>query len=156
MVRPKKYTPERVAEFLKYIEQGCTDKQAGENVDISHETTSKWKKKPEFLAAYKKAKEESINKVENMLFKSAEGYHVIETTKITKVIDGKKYVETKEHKKYISPSVTAQIFILKNKREEVWRDRQDTKLEGSLSVGAVIKVNEIDIEKVKKEKAKDE
>ncbi|WP_251572506.1 hypothetical protein [Paenibacillus sp. MER TA 81-3] len=43
-------------------------------------------------------------------------------------------VETKRVTKEVQPDVTAQIFWLKNRRPDKWRDKQDIQHSGSMDV----------------------
>ncbi|MDE5589049.1 MAG: helix-turn-helix domain-containing protein [Acetatifactor sp.] len=84
-----------------WARDGLTEVQIAENIGISARTLLNWKKKsiPIFLAL-KKGKEVSDFQVENALFKSA-----------------------------IEGNVTAQIFWLKNRKPERWRDKQEQKVD---------------------------
>lgn len=80
---------------------GLTEVQIAGNMGISARTLLNWKKKsvPIFLAL-KRGKEVSDYQVENALFKSA-----------------------------VEGNVTAQIFWLKNRRPDKWRDKQEAKVD---------------------------
>ncbi len=84
-----------------WARDGLTEVQMAENIGISARTLLNWKKRsiPIFLAL-KKGKEVSDYQVENALFKSA-----------------------------LEGNVTAQIFWLKNRKPEQWRDKQDQKVD---------------------------
>lgn len=84
-----------------WARDGLTEVQIAENIGISARTLLNWKKRsiPIFLAL-KKGKEVSDYQVENALFKSA-----------------------------LEGNVTAQIFWLKNRKPEQWRDKQEQKVD---------------------------
>ena len=62
--------------------------------------------------------------VENALLKSALGFEYEETvTEIIEQPDGTQRKQIKKIKKYSPPSNTAQIFWLKNRRPDRWREK---------------------------------
>ena len=63
--------------------------------------------------------------VENALLKRALGYQYDEIT----LEDG---IETKRVTKEVIPDTTAQIFWLKNRKPDQWRDKQNLELSGTL------------------------
>ena len=76
---------------------GLSDEQIAINLGIAHSTLSDYKNKyPEFSEAIKKGKEVADYEVENALFKTA-----------------------------MEGNVTAQIFWLKNRQKEKWREKQE-------------------------------
>lgn len=99
---------------------GLSDEQIAHNMGISLTTLKDWKNKyPPILSALKRGKEVVDLEVENALFKSAMGYEYEET--IQEKNGDKKII--KKFKKYMPPNVTAQIFWLKNRKPEMWRDK---------------------------------
>jgi len=114
--------------------QGLVDKQIYKNLKISHETFYRYIKIfPEFSEALKKGKSPVDTEVENALLKRALGYEYEETTVEYKPSKGGKItmdekavpVSIKKTKKEIIPDVTAQIYWLKNRRPDKWRDRHE-------------------------------
>lgn len=82
-----------------------------------------WKKKyPDISDALKKGKEVVDRSVENALLKRALGYSYTETTK---ELVSSKMVVVKEVVKQVQPDTTAQIFWLKNRLPDIWRDKKD-------------------------------
>lgn len=81
---------------------------------------------PEVKELLKEGKEEADFKVESALFKRAIGYDVEETTTEVKVgEDGSAQTTVvKKTKKHIAGDTTAQIFWLKNRKPEAWKDKQ--------------------------------
>ena len=66
--------------------------------------------------------------VENALFKSACGYEYEEVTeerKLNPTTGQFEMVVTKRVKRQVQPSNTAQIFWLKNRKPDTWRDRRE-------------------------------
>lgn len=77
------------------------------------------KRFPEISEALKKGKEIVDIQVENALLKRALGYSYTEVM-TEESTDGSKHRETV---KFVPPDTTAQIFWLKNRRPEFWRDK---------------------------------
>ena len=97
-----------------------------------------WKKKyPDISEALKKGKEVVDIQVENALLKRALGYSYKET-KTEETADGDKVTVTV---KEVVPDTTAQIFWLKNRRPDKWRDKQD--IEHSGQIGGVMIIDDI-------------
>lgn len=80
-----------------WARSGLTDEQIAHNMGIAPSTYYDWKKKsPEISKSLKKGKEVVDFEVENALLKSA-----------------------------LSGNVTAQIFWLKNRKTDIWREKQE-------------------------------
>lgn len=110
-----------------WARDGLTDKQiANDKIGIAENTFCAWKNKhPEILEALKKGKAPVDIEVENALLKRALGYEYDEvTTEIEELADGKQKKHKRVVKKMVVPDVTAQIFWLKNRRPDKWRDKQ--------------------------------
>ena len=109
---------------------GLTDEQIAKNLNINIATFYRYKKQfCEFCEALKKGKEVADIEVENALFKRAIGYKYKEVIKEVKEIDGKKTTYVKEVIKEMPGDVTAQIFWLKNRKSNKWKDKQDIDIE---------------------------
>lgn len=81
----------------------------------------------ELRDAIKKGKAPVDIEVENALYKKATGYEYEETiTDIEELADGKQRKHIRKVKKYCPPDTLAQIFWLKNRRPERWRDKPMT------------------------------
>lgn len=114
--------PEKLVLLEGWARNGLTDEQIAHNIGIRTSTLYEWKKKyVEFAEALKKSKEVADLEVENALYKRATGYTVIETKVIESDKDGKK---TETITKHIPPDTTAQIFWLKNRKPNEWRDKR--------------------------------
>lgn len=110
-----------------WAREGDTDKTIASKLGVSEVTMHKWKKdKPEFVEALKNGKEIVDRKVENALLKNALGFSYVEETVTNKG-------EVVEVEKYEKPNTTAQIFWLKNRRPDKWRDKQDVNHSGALN-----------------------
>jgi len=112
-----------------YARDGLTDVEIAKRVGISKSTLNEWKKKyPEIADSLKRGKEPVDIGVENSLLKRAMGFSYTEDT-FERVYnkDTKEYeiVKTKSVTKMVVPDTTAQIFWLKNRKPDAWRNRQE-------------------------------
>ena len=123
-------TPEGLLKLEAWARDGLTDEQIAANAGIATATLYDWKKRhPEVSEALKKGKEVVDVQVENALLKRALGYTYTETKK-ERTAEG---VRTTTTIKEVVPDTTAQIFWLKNRRPDRWRDKQDIHVSGSLN-----------------------
>lgn len=105
-------TPEGLLKLEGWARDGLTDEQISKNMRINVATLYDWKKKySEISEALKKGKEVVDFQVENALLKSA-----------------------------MSGNVTAQIFWLKNRKPDKWKDKRE---EEPQETGGVVIVNNI-------------
>jgi len=101
-----------------WARDGLTQEQIATNMGISLATLKNWKKNHlAILTALKRGKEVIDYEVENALLKSALGYTYEED-----VMSASGKVERVT--KYQAPSTTAQIFWLKNRKPDQWREKQ--------------------------------
>ena len=134
--------PEGLTLLESWARDGLTDEQIAHNMGIKRQTIYDWKKKYSDISdALKKGKEVIDIQVENALLKRALGYQYDEVTKESDtVLDPdtgrpvKVMVETKRVTKEVQPDTTAQIFWLKNRRPDKWRDKQEVGHSGSVEV----------------------
>lgn len=118
---------ENLLRLEAWARDGLTEEDISKNIGISKVSLWDWKKKhPSVLNALKKGKEVADIIVENALYKRAIGYDYEEVKTIT-TADGE-IVQRVTTKKHMPPDTTAQIFWLKNRKVEVWRDKVE--LEG--------------------------
>lgn len=104
-----------------WARDGLTDEQIAHNIGIATGTLYEWKKEhTEIAEALKKGKEVADIEVENALYKRAIGYDY-EETKVEVEANGKKKIT--KFTRHVAPDVTAQIFWLKNRKPEKWRDK---------------------------------
>lgn len=134
--------PEGLLKIEGWARDGLTDEQIAENMGICRDTLIEWKKKYSDISdTLKRGKEVVDRQVENALLKRALGYRYTETTK--ERIDGN-LVVTKEVEKEVVPDTTAQIFWLKNRKPDVWRDKQNLQVEGSLNTASSLTDEELE------------
>ena len=104
-----------------WARDGLTDEQLAEKIGINRATLYDWKKKyPNISNALKKGKEVVDIQVENALLKRALGYDFQEKRVGRSDKGGVEVVKTIKH---VPPDTTAQIFWLKNRRPDKWRDK---------------------------------
>lgn len=121
--------PEGLLKIEGWARDGLVDEQIAQNIGINPATLYDWKKKyPEISKALKNGKEVVDRQVENALLKRALGYKY-EETKTEKTNEGKKVTVTV---KEVVPDTTAQIFWLKNRKPEQWRDKQQIEHSGEI------------------------
>lgn len=126
MARPEKWK----AEYAKIVKVACslgaTDQEIADMLGVSVRTIYYWRQtKPALCAAMVVGKEEADNRVERSLYNRATGYSY-QSEKIVTVAQGGGYSEVQHIpiREHVPPDVTAQIFWLKNRRKDDWRDRQ--------------------------------
>lgn len=89
--------PEGLLRIEGWARDGLTDEQIAQNMGINPTTLYEWKKKyPKISESLKRSKDVADRQVENALFKNA-----------------------------INGNITAQIFWLKNRKPDKWRDKQE-------------------------------
>jgi hypothetical protein len=138
----KKTYPAKAEKLCR--ELGLTDEQLAEVFEVSVRSIQYWKGKyPEFLAAVQRGKDDfDSDVVEKCLLKRATGYTTHERTyemgtspvlpPPEAMTPGKLYVVqqpqlqlTRQVEKEIAPDVAAQIFWLKNRRPDRWREKTE-------------------------------
>lgn len=126
-----------------WARNGLTDEQIANNLGISKDTFYKYKKEySDFSDALKKGKEVVDIEVENALLKKALGgkEKLLKPIKLKQVFysdNGKKLKEYEEivmveEEVLIPPDTTAQIFWLKNRKPDVWRDKTAVEHSGKI------------------------
>ena len=118
--------PESLVLLEGWARDGLTDEQIAKNMGIVAGTLYTWKNKyKEINEALKKGKEVADYEVENAMHKSAIGYFVEETKTYINEVEGVKTRRVEKTKKWIPPNTAAQIFWLKNRRPDKWRDKPE-------------------------------
>ncbi|MEY8536759.1 helix-turn-helix domain-containing protein [Blautia pseudococcoides] len=145
-------TPEGLLLLEGWARDGLTDEQISNNIGISRSTLAEWKKKYEDISdTLKKGKEVVDIQVENALLKRALGYSYEEVTKEICENPETGNLEmkiTKKVKKEVVPDTTAQIFWLKNRRPDKWRDKHEVNSNsGEKAVEKYIRAIEEDMRK---------
>lgn len=153
---PGKYHDWITEDGLKKLEawarDGLTDEQIAKNIGIIPNTLYTWQNKyKEIKEALKRGKEVVDIEVENALLKRALGYEYEEVTR-----ERRENAETgevslvvvKTVKKEVVPDTTAQIFWLKNRKPDEWRDKKETAISGTLDTNPFDGISTSDIKKM--------
>lgn len=135
-------TEEGLLQLEAWARNGLTDEQIAANMGITRSTLNEWKKKYSDISdTLKRGKDIVDIQVENALLKRALGYTYIETTQErvddydphTGLKTSSHMEVTKTVTKEVQPDTTAQIFWLKNRKPDTWRDKRDVGIEGTLN-----------------------
>lgn len=125
--RPSSFRPEMQRIARQLCRLGATDKDLAAAFDVTEQTINNWKDKhPAFFESLKEAKREADERVERSLFERAIGYEH-DAVKILTVARGENQgseVQEVPYTERYAPDTTAAIFWLKNRRPELWRDKQ--------------------------------
>lgn len=145
---------ERIEDWLKednlirvqgWARDGLTMEQIAHNIGIVKSTLYKWiEKSKDFSDALKVSRDSADRQVENALFNNALGFKYTEQqlTDTGEVVDVEKYAK---------PNTTAQIFWLKNRKAEVWREKQNIEHAGGIDQKVDLSgLSDKDIEKLAK------
>lgn len=110
-----------------WAREGLTEEQIARKMGVSARTLGAWKvAHAPILQALKRGKAPVDTKVENALLRRALGYQYEEVTEELRKDPetGEMALQvTKRVLKHVSPDVTAQIYWLKNRRPDKWRDK---------------------------------
>jgi transcriptional regulator with XRE-family HTH domain len=130
-------TEEGLLQLEAWARNGLTDEQIAANIGISRSTLNEWKNRFSDISDILKRGKEIVDiQVENALLKRALGYTYKETTREAQFnpqTEQYEMVVTKEVTKEVVPDTTAQIFWLKNRKPEEWRDKKDVEHSGSVN-----------------------
>lgn len=125
-------TPEGLLKIEGWARDGLIDEQIAQNIGIRAATLYEWKKRfPEISEALKRGKEVVDRQVENALLKRALGY---EYEEVKEKFEGGILTERTVTKKEVVADTTAQIFWLKNRKPDTWRDKPEGTQKGDTSL----------------------
>ena len=134
-------TPEGLLLIEGWARDGLTEDQIAHNMGIARSTLNEWKAKfPDISDALKKGKEVVDRAVENALLKRALGYDYTEERIENSQIYGIKTIRITKH---VPADTTAQIFWLKNRKPEQYRERRDAVPERDGSDTGVLMMPEV-------------
>ena len=144
MARKGKYedwlTEEGLLKIEGWAKDGLNDEQIAHNIGIGVRTFYEWLSKYKQLKQVLKQSKEVVDReVENALLKSAVDYYLDEER-----IDSEGNVYPV--RRFVPPNTTAQIFWLKNRNPNEWRDKKQTELTGANGGNLVIGWSENDKE----------
>jgi hypothetical protein len=136
--RPSKYREDFAEQARKLCMLGATDAEIADFFGVAESTVNNWKQQhPDFLESLKSGKSFADANVAHSLYRRATGW---EHDAVKIVADAKTgdsllvpYVE------HYPGDTTAQIFWLKNRRPDLWRDKQNIEHSGELPVLVVRK-----------------
>lgn len=121
--RPTAYKPEYCELAKNYCLLGAIDTDLARFFGVVESTINKWKIDfPEFSESLKEGREMADSMVAQRLFTRAIGYSHVDTKFATfegQITDAKEYI------KHYAPDTVACIFWLKNRRPDLWRDKQE-------------------------------
>lgn len=141
MARKSKYDARYHVPWVKGLAmRGCTIEEMAEDMEVSAFTLKKWiRENPELSTALKSGRSYSDTQVETSLYQRALGHKITEKKTIVQGSDkdGSKPVRVEITEKDVPPDTTAAIFWLKNRRPDLWRDRQDVNIESEEWVDAL-------------------
>lgn len=135
-------SPEGLLKLGGWARDGLTVEQIAKNMGISRSTLNDWiKKYPDISDTLKKGKEIVDITVENSLFNKAVGVKITikKPMKVKEVkydkesgkkISEKEHIEYADEELYIPADTTAQIFWLKNRLPDKWREKQQLIVSG--------------------------
>ena len=132
-------TKDNLIRIAAWTRDGLTEEQIAKNFGISYNTFKRAKKDPEYgeliTAALIQTKDVVDMEVENMLLKRARGYEYDEVTEEYEmgVLTKRKVIH-----KIVPPDTSAQIFWLKNRQPDKWRDRREVD-----NTVALVKLDEV-------------
>ena len=131
--RPEKYHAEFAQVAYRLALVGLTDKEIAETLCVSKATLNKWKKQyPEFMDSVRRGKTLADGNVAYGLYQRATG---IEYEEVTQELDENGILKvTKIVKKFIPPDPGAGMNWLKNRKPELWREKQQIEFTGDMIV----------------------
>lgn len=115
---------DNLIKIAAWARDGLTEEQIAKNMGIAYSTLKVWKDKYSAIsAALKRGKEVVDFEVENALYKNAMGGYIEEEKTYISEVNGVVTKRKEIYKRYIKPDTTAQIFWLKNRKPDKWRDK---------------------------------
>jgi len=137
LVYKGKYNKNTFPDLVKtFAQQGLTDAEIARKLGISLSTFYIYRRKyPKFAKSLTAGKEPVDIEVEQALFKRAMGREIPieEVTEVTSAT-GNVTKTVKKYKKYYLGDTIAQIFWLKNRQPERWRDKIDHGVSGDIII----------------------
>lgn len=146
--------------LTNWARKGLTDADIAKNIGISRSTLSEWKRSyPDISDALNTGAREADAIVENALYLKTQGHTItlkrpfkvkekIFDKATGKLLEEKEHIEMADYEEYVPADTTAQIFWLKNRLPEVWRDKINAELGGK--VEHIDKLPEEDAELLRK------
>ncbi|KJS23139.1 MAG: hypothetical protein VR72_02945 [Clostridiaceae bacterium BRH_c20a] len=135
--------PSKLNSVKGWAMNGSTDEEICKMLGISHDTFYKWKReKTEFAEAIKKGKFISNGELLNAAFKQSIGFTFKEEmafkVKSFEMVNGKaipvEKLEVIEVAKFALPNPTMNIFMLKNRLPEEYKDKHNVEHSGEIGL----------------------
>ncbi len=118
--RPTSFKADYAKQAEKLCALGATDEDLADFFKVSIRTISNWKSEhDEFLQALKGGKDNADTRVERSLYQRAIGY----TSDAVHFASYQGVVTQTPYREHVPPDTTAMIFWLKNRRPDLWRDK---------------------------------
>lgn len=126
--------PENLTLLEGWARSGLSNDQIANNMGITRSTFYEWQNKHTDISdAIKKGKEVTDFEVENAMYKAAMGYEFEEVKTYIEETDAGRKKRIERTVKHVAPNVTAQIFWLKNRKPNTWRDRTEQQINANVS-----------------------
>lgn len=132
--RPTKFRPEYVAIVRILCEEGFTDREIAEELEINRATLYEWKRRhPELAAVLKIGKQLADDRVDRTAYELAVGYTttVTETLKLRDQYGNEKLV-THTREVTIPPDKDMVKWWQKNRDPENWKDKTEQHVSGKV------------------------
>jgi hypothetical protein len=131
-------TEEALIALSTWAKLGLTDENIAHNMGINVSTLYVWKNKyKDIKEALTHAKAIADSIVENSLYKRANGFSYDEVTRENKfnpTTEVYEMITTKIVTKMVIPDTTAQIYWLKNRKQDMWRDKHEVNISGNVEM----------------------
>ena len=123
-----------------WVADGVTINELATKMQIDRSYLTKLRHQyPKLEEAISTEREIVDHEIENAMHKSAIGYMVTEK-RTTVIVDenGKKTQKIETYDKHVPGNSVAQIFWLKNRKPNYWRDKQETELSGGVGLVQIV------------------
>jgi len=138
--------PEGLLLIQGWARDGLTDEEIARKMGITRKTLYEWMNKyGDICDAIKRNKEVADREVEQALFRKAIGYKVKEVTRerrINPLTREPELVVIKEIEKDVAPDTAAQVFWLKNRKPNEWRDKREVITDSSAELSDLDELTE--------------
>lgn len=120
-------TAESLTRIEGWAREGLNEEQIAHNMGVGYSTFRAWIEKYQAIqTALKKGKAPVDLAVENALYKSAIGFtKTLRKPAKVRLKDGSEKIEYVDEEFYYPPNTTAQIYWLKNRRRDRWKDKPE-------------------------------
>ena len=138
--------PEGLLLIQGWARDGLTDEEIARKMGITRKTLYEWMNKyGDICDAIKRNKEVADREVEQALFRKATGFKIKEVTRerrINPLTREPELVVIKEIEKDVAPDTAAQVFWLKNRKPNEWRDKREVITDSSAELSDLDELTE--------------